>query len=368
MTPFDYRPRTRIVFGLGEFARLGEIARDAGGARCFFVADRRISEGRHGQEAVRSLKARRMDVASFHDFTATPTPAMIEAGRVIAAAHNPDIIVAMGSASALEAAKAINVVLMNGGSIADYRGYGRVAKPLLPMVAVPTVAGSGSEALTNTIVFDPHTRSNLTCGDPKIYFRTVLLDAGLTLGLARETEATSGYLAIANAVEALASPRRTPLAECFAHEAWRLLDANFERAMHSPEDIDARGALLLGAHFAGAAVENSSLGSAHACAAPITANFGLVRGAALALVLPAVLEWQDGNGELPAHPERLRELRASGRLAASLQDAGVPEASLPRLAEEAATQWTGRMGPRAFDAQAAMEIYQAAYKQGAYIR
>lgn len=361
MTPFDYRPRTRVVFGVGEFARLGEIARDAGGTRCLFVTSPRIGEGRLGQDAVRALKARRMEVVSFHDFTATPAPAMIEAGRAAAAQHNPDLIVAMGPGSVLDAAKAINIVFTNGGSIEDYRGYGKVAKPLLPMVAVPTVAGAGEEALGNTTVFDPKTRTNLLCGDPKIFFRTVLLDPVLTLGQARDTEASGAYEAIAHAVAALASPRRTPLAECFGHEAWRLLDGNFERAMKSPEDIDARGALLLGAHFAGIAVENSSAGPAHACAAPITANFGLARGAAVALVLPAVVEWEDSNGASPAHPSRLRELRAAGRMAASLQDAGIPEAALPRLAEEAATQWTGRFGSRAFDAPAAMEIYRAAY-------
>ncbi len=363
MTPFDYRPRTRIVFGLGEFNRLGEIAREAGGTRCLFVADRHIGEGRLGQDAVRSLKARRMDVASFSDFSATPTPAMIEAGRAASAQMNPDLIVAMGSGSAMDVGKAINIVLTNGGSIADYRGYGKVPKALLPMVAVPTVAGSGSEALGNTNVFDPLTRSNISCGDSKITFRTVILDAGLTLGQQRESEASSAYDAIANAIETLGSPRRSPLSECFAHEAWRLLDANFERAMKSPEDIDARGALLLAAHFAGIAVENSSLGPAHACATPVTANFGLTHGTAVALVLPAVVERAEHGGNGPAHPSRLRELRAAGKLAGSLHDAGVPVAALSRLAEEAATQWSGRFGGRTFNAQAAMEIYQACYNR-----
>jgi len=367
MIPFDYRPRTRIVFGAGEFARLGEIARDAGGNRCLLVADQATAESRAMQAAVRSLKARRMDVVTFHDFPAAPTPATIEAGCVAAtaqineAAPSVDLIVAMGRGGAIDAAKAINIVMTNGGSIRDYRGYAKVSKQLLPMVAVPTVAGSGSEASSTAFLFDPSTRETFSCGDAKIAFRAVLLDGELTLGQSAETTAVSGYDAIAHAIETLASPRRTPLAECYAREAWRLLDENYARVIRNPEDVTARGAMLLAAHFAGIAAENATHGPAHACAAPITANFGLPHGAAVALVLPAVIEWGAAEDDSGAQAHRLRELREVAALTGSLKDAGIPEQALPRLAEEAAAQWSGRFGSRSFDAGAALAIYQAAY-------
>src|SRR5215471_17283691 len=114
MTPFDFRPRTRILFGSGEFARLGEVARELGGTRCLLVADQGMVDAGYTQQAVRSLKARRMEVFAFHDFTANPTIPMVEQGALYAGPHNVDLIVALGGGSSLDCAKAINLVLTSG--------------------------------------------------------------------------------------------------------------------------------------------------------------------------------------------------------------------------------------------------------------
>ena len=154
------------------------------------------------------------------------------------------------------------------------------------------------------------------------------------------------------------STRRTPISECFSREAWRLLDASFERLLRVPEDLDARGAVLLASHFAGLAIEHSALGPAHACAQPLVKDFNLRHGVAMALLLSHTLEWIGERADLAP---RLRYLAAAAELPTSLRDAGVPEAALPRLAEEASAQWTNRFSSRPFDAQAALDIYQAAY-------
>ena len=170
MTPFDFRPRTRVVFGSGEFARLGEVARELGGARCLLVADPGILEAGHAKEAIRSLKARRMEVFAFHDFNPNPTAAMMEAGREYAAPHNVDLIVSVGGGSSMDCAKGINLLLSNGGRVGDYQGYGKAARPMLPMIAVPTTAGTGSEAQTFCIVTGAG-GARIACGDPKLAFR-----------------------------------------------------------------------------------------------------------------------------------------------------------------------------------------------------
>ena len=358
MTPFDFRPRTRILFGAGEFARLGEVAREQNATRCLVLASQASVDTGHAQEAVRSLKARRMDVFAFHDFTANPTVAMVEAAREYAGPQGINLVVGLGDGDALDFAKAVNVVISNGGSIRDYRGYGNVPKPLLPMIAVPTVAGPGNEAQTNTAICDSEDGSKVICGDPKIFFRTAVLDAKLTLGQPAAFTSANGYDALARAVETLFSTRRTPISECFSREAYRLLDSGFGRALRAPEDLEARSAMLLGAHFAGLAVEYSALGPAHACAQPLVKNYKLLPGAALALTLVAALDWMEEGADLAP---RLRHLAAAAGLPASLSDAAVPEQVLPRLAEEAAIQWTGRFSSRHFDAPAALEIYRAAY-------
>src|SRR5437764_1050791 len=179
MTPFDFRPRTRVVFGAGEFARLGEVARELGGTTCLLVADPGMVTAGYAQEGIRALKARRMEVYAFHDFDANPTTAMVDAGALYAAAHNINLIVALGGGGSLDCAKAVNFVLSNGGAIPDYWGYGKATKPMLSMIAVPTTAGSGGEAQSFATIVDLPSRQERTAGDPKVMFRAALLDPKL---------------------------------------------------------------------------------------------------------------------------------------------------------------------------------------------
>lgn len=372
MTPFDFRPRTRVVFGAGEFARLGEVARELGGTRCLLLADPGIVNAGYAPEAIRSLKARRMTVHGFHDFEPNPNSAMVEAGGAFATPLGIDLIVAVGGGSSLDFAKAVNFLLSNGGRMKDYWGYGKAARPMLPMVAVPTTAGTGSEAQTTATLADSESGARMACGDAKASFRVAILDPKLTTSQPREVAAATGYDALSHALETLVTARQTALSESFSRSAWRLLSSAFECMIRNPADLEARGALLVGAHFGGLAIENSNLGAAHACAYPLTDNYGLAHGAAIAAVLPQIVAWNSDAassasaarygevyaGDLPA---RLRELAEMAELPTNLREAGIPEEALPRLAEEAAKQWTGRFNPRPFDAAAALEIYQAAY-------
>lgn len=368
MTPFDFRPRTRVVFGAGEFARLGEIARELGGTKCLLVADRCMAQIGYVQEAVRTLKARRMEVLAFHDFDVPATVETIDAGAAFAAPFNPNLIVGLGGGSSLDCAKAINFVVSNGGSIRNYWGYGKASKPMLPMIAVPTSAGSGSEAQTYASVLDPKSGQRMACGDVKAAFRAAILDPKLTLSQAKGLAAATGYDALSHAVETLVSTRRTALSDCFSRSAWRLINTNFERMLKDPQDLEARGGMLIGAHFGGLAIENAMLGAAHACAIPLMTHYRLPHGTAVSLVLSRVVEWNMPSAgryyeELNAGDLalRLRELAAIAELPGSLREASIPKEALPRLAEEAGSQWTGRFNPRNFNTAAALEIYESVY-------
>jgi alcohol dehydrogenase len=356
------------LFGEGEFARLGEIARELGGTRCFIVADQGMVEAGYAQEAARSLKARRMAVQSFHNFTSDPTSEMVEAAREYAAPHGTDLIVAVGGGSTMDCAKAVNFLLTNGGRIKDYWGYGKATQPMLPMIAVPTTAGTGSEVQSYATITDSETGVKMACGDRKVVFQIAILDPKLTVTQPPALTAAAGYDALSHALETLVTTRQTALSECFSRSAWRLINSGLERVIADPNDLDARGALLLGAHFGGLAIENSMLGAAHACAYPLTGHYRIPHGVAISLVLAEVVEWNMAaaaeryeelyRGDLP---ERLRELRRIAGLPGSLRDADVPREALPRLAEEAAAQWTGKFNPRHFDSGGALEIYERAY-------
>jgi alcohol dehydrogenase len=322
----------------------------------------------YAQEAIRSLKALRMEVFAFHDFASNPASSMVDAGAAYAAPHDVNVIVALGGGSSLDCAKAINFVVSNGGRLADYWGYGKAQKPMLPMIAVPTTAGTGSEAQSFATIVDSETNRRQTCGDAKLFFRAAVLDPKLTLTQPAQLTASAGYDALAHALETLVTTRQTAWSDCFSRSAWRLLHSGFERVLAEPMDLEARGEMLLGAHFGGLAMENSNLGAAHACAYPLTAAFGLSHGTAVACLLPHVVEW---NAAVASHRyrelysgdlvRRLKELAERAELPASLGDAGVPREAISRLAEDAATQWAGKFNPRPFDESAAREIYEMAY-------
>jgi alcohol dehydrogenase len=179
--------------------------------------------------------------------------------------------------------------------------------------------------------------------------------------------ATAGYDAISHAVETYVTTKRNPISEAFSREAWRLLGANYERVLAHPEDLEVRGAMQLGAYFAGVAIESSMLGATHACANPLTARYGTVHGVAIAALLVQVVRWNSSAADSrydelrPCLAERLEQLASAGGLATRLSALGVPGGDLPMLAEEAAAQWTGRFNPRPFDAAGALEVYQCAY-------
>ena len=380
MTPFEFHVPTRLVFGAGAVQRLGTLARDLDLARPLLVSDRGLEEAGHVDRALGLLRAAGLEVEAFDDFDVNPDAAMVERGVAFARTFRPDSVIGLGGGSSLDCAKGINLLLTNGGAMADYRGYGHAHKPLLPMIAVPTTAGTGSEAQSYAVIADAVTHMKMACGDPQLAFRVALLDPELTVSQPPAVTAAGGFDAIAHAVETAVTKRRTAISALFSREAFRLLNANYERVLERPDDVAARGAMQLGAFHAGVAIEQSMLGAAHACANPLTARYDMAHGVALAILLPHVVRWNAHaaddlyhdlvNGMPPAAAtggagdrlaERLIEIGRSGGFPADLRTTGVPEQDLSILAEAAATQWTGTFNPRPFGAREALEVYQCAY-------
>jgi alcohol dehydrogenase len=240
MRPFEVRLPARVLFGPGTVARLGEVTRDLGAHHALLVADSGIVEAGYVDRAAALLNEAAVEVCQFHDFGANPDSRMVEVGRNRAASAGVDVIVALGGGSSLDCAKGINFVLTNGGSMSDYRGYGKATRPMLPMVGVPTTAGTGSDAQSYALISDAATHAKMACGDPKAAFRAVILDPELTVSQPRMVTAVSGIDAISHAVESYVTTRRTELSDVFAREAWRLLASNYERVLLVPDDLRAR--------------------------------------------------------------------------------------------------------------------------------
>jgi alcohol dehydrogenase len=371
-----------VIFGEGDVSQVADEGLNLPFARTLFVSDRGLATSTHVADAIEALQQVQIDVVPFHDFESNPDIRMIEAGTRFAASQNVDSIVALGGGSSMDCAKGINFLLTNGGRMIDYRGYGKATKPLLPMIAIPTTAGTGSEAQSYALISDAETHIKMACGDPKAAFRVALLDPKLTVSQPRSVTATSGFDAIAHAVETYVTTKRNPFSEIFSREAWQLLEGNYEHVLAQPDDLEARGAMQLGAYYAGVAIENSMLGATHACANPLTARYGTEHGAAIAMLLPSVVRWNESAAadryaqllELSsvatdeheftpteALARRLEGLATAGGLQADLSGVGILKTDLAGLASEAAEQWTGTFNPRPFNKEGALEVYSCAY-------
>src|SRR6266498_5961283 len=196
MQTFDFHQRTRVVFGAGAIERLGGLARELIFRNVLLVADRGLVASGHVAEALAPLGDAGIEVVSFHDFETNPDTDMIETGRAFAAPLQIDAIIGLGGGSSLDCAKGINFLLTNGGRMQDYAGYGEATRPLLPMIGIPTTAGTGSEAQTYALISDPQTHVKLACGDRQAAFRIALLDPALTVSQPPDVTATSGFDAI----------------------------------------------------------------------------------------------------------------------------------------------------------------------------
>jgi alcohol dehydrogenase len=378
---FDFHPLTRVAFGRGALARLGEITREFGAQRVLLVTDPGLEQAGHPQRALTSLRQAGLEAFVFDGVEENPTSRHVEAGVAVARANRIDFLVAVGGGSAMDCTKGINFLLTNGGTIADYRGFGKATKPMLASIAVPTTAGTGSEAQSYALIADEQTHMKMACGDRKVAFRAAVLDPEVTLSQPAKVTAITGIDALSHAAESYVCTRRNPLAQMFAREAWRLLQPNLETVLRDPGNIEARGAMQLGAHLAGLAIENSMLGACHACANPLTAHYGLTHGIAIGVLLPHVVRFNvpvvaalyaelahqvaclDGDRATAAEAiaQRVTELMVQAGLPTALADYGVSRSILPVLAEEAAQQWTGRFNPRPVGEAELLQLYEAAY-------
>lgn len=368
---FDYAARTRLVFGNGTLARLGELVRALGARRVWLVTDRGLAAAGHAARAEAALDdagcARATYAEAEEDPDAPSVARCAEAARAAFAGAGPELLVGLGGGSAIDTAKGAAMLLASGGRMQDYRGFGKPRAPLLPLVAVPTTAGTGSEVQSYALVSDEETGQKMACGAADAAPRVAVLDPELTLTLPRAVTATSGLDALGHALETAVCTRRTPLSALFSREAFRLLAPNLARVLAAPADASARAAMLLGAAWAGLAIEHSMLGAAHALANPLSARLGLTHGLAVGLALPAVVRfnaaepaararyeelWRGAFPETPAGDE-LPALLAF--LARSLESAesgptlaahGLTPERLPALAEEASRQWTAQFNPR----------------------
>ncbi|MCL4181185.1 MAG: iron-containing alcohol dehydrogenase [Verrucomicrobia bacterium] len=386
MTAFDYQPRTRLVFGEGCVAQLGALARWLGGRRVLLVTDPGLVAAGHADRARDILLDAGLEIVLFDQVRENPTTGCVDRCLEIAREGQVDLLVGLGGGSAMDTAKGCNLLLTNGGRIHDYWGVGKAGKPMLPFIAIPTTAGTGSECQSAALIADEQTHQKMACLDPKAAARVALLDPALTVSQPPAVTAHTGIDALTHSVETAVTRKRNPLSRMFSHEAFRLLVPALPRVLQDPHDLEARGQMLLGAAYAGLAIENSMLGAAHAAANPLTAQLDVTHGEAVGIMLPAVVRFNAHDpgcrlayAELASTPEiacvseglelavnalcaRLESLLNQAGIARSLAAIGADVHLIPTLAEAAARQWTANFNPRPVTAADFARLYAEAFE------
>ncbi|MCH2179498.1 MAG: iron-containing alcohol dehydrogenase [Mariniblastus sp.] len=383
MINFDFRPRTRIVFGKDSIDQLGSLASDLGAKRALVITDPGIVAAGHVQRGLDSLRKSHIDTLLFDGARENPTTDDVDAGLKMAVRYEPELLIGLGGGSSMDCAKGVNFLYSNGGQMQDYWGVGKAEKDMLPMIAVPTTAGTGSEMQSFALISDSQTHVKMACGDPKASCRIAILDPLLTLTQPAQVTALTGIDALSHAVETYVTKKRNELSLLFSREAFRLLAGNFQHVLNDPEDIDARASMQLGAAYSGLAIENSMLGASHALANPLTAEYGISHGQAVGLMLPHVVRF---NGRecnawyqelfsviegMPGGPtvgggaydlaDFLTQMVKAAGLEVKLEALGVQRDKLSDLAADAAKQWTGGFNPRRVDQDSLNEMYEQAF-------
>jgi alcohol dehydrogenase len=358
----------RLLFGAGSARQLGALTRELGGNRVLIVTDPGVRGAGHVAAAVESLAASGIEASVFDGVDENPTTRHVEQAAAAAREHRADCLVGLGGGSAMDCAKGVNFLVTNGGRMEDYWGTGKASKPMLPSIGLPTTAGTGSEAQSYALICQQGTGAKMACGDKQAMFRRVILDPTLAASVPGAVAGVSGIDAVSHAVESYVSSRRNPVSQMLARQAWSLLESNLPVVLERGDDVEAWGRMLLGAHLAGAAIEQSMLGAAHACANPLTARFPIPHGAAVGLMLPHVIRF-NAVQVAPLYDElcptgleqRVDELRAAAGLPGGLRDYQVPRDCLPELAADAEKQWTAGFNPRPLGRTELQELYEAAH-------
>ncbi len=385
MTPFTFNTAPSIQFGAGLLAQLGEIVRARIGARILLVTDPGLMTTGIVDRALEALKSAGVEVILFSDVQADPPEAIVLQAARAAADSGADGVVGLGGGSSLDVAKLAALLAPGGQELKDAYGVGNAKGPRLPLILVPTTAGTGSEVTPVSIV-TTGASEKMGVVSPLILPDIALLDPELTLGLPAHITAATGIDAMVHAIEAYASgnANNNPISRHLATQALQLMGAAIETAVHDGSDIAARSDMLLGSMLAGQAFANSPVAAVHALAYPIGGHFHVPHGLSNALVLPYVLRFNtkvapqpyaemaphafpdlaelDGQERAEAFCEAMANLSKRCGLQQRLREMDIPRDVLPMLASDAMNQTRLLVNnPREVGEADALAIYEAAW-------
>lgn len=372
--------------GAGAVDELGTVVAQLGIQRPVLVTDRYLTDTGQAERLMKTLHAAGSEAAVFSETVPDPTITSLSGGLDLVKAHRADGIIGFGGGSPMDTAKALAVLSANGGSIASYKAPSSYTGPALPVVAVPTTAGSGSEATQFTVITDDDSDEKMLCPGLSFLPIAIVVDFELTVSMPARLTADTGVDALTHAIEAYVSRRASPFSDAFALAAMRSISQHLRRAYADGADRQAREAMMLASTQAGMAFSNSSVALVHGMSRPIGGHFHVAHGLSNAMLLPAVTKFSiesavDRYADCAKAMGVVGESAASGKAAAALvaelrqlcEDVEVPtpqsygidkgdwESRLEIMAEQALASGSPGNNPRVPSKDEIIELYREIY-------
>ena len=381
MNDFSFKIPQEIVFDVGALKRLPELLEKCGSRKMLIVSDRSLEKIGVVDKVKKIVEASGIEVSMFLDILPNPTVEMVDQAVKAYQDSGATSIVALGGGSPMDVAKAVGVLATYGGSITEYEGAHKVPGAIVPMIAIPTTAGTGSEVTAFSVITDTARNYKLTVFSYELLPKYALLDPEMITSVPPSVAAACGIDALIHALEAYISLGSSPFSDAMAEKAMELIGGNIRRFVANRKDIEAASAMMTGSMFAGIAFAWARLGNVHAMSHPVSAYFGVAHGVANAILLPVIVEYNAladhgryekiynyiREGKEPAKDfkpqmlvDEIRSLNAQLGIPASLSAVGVTEDKIPAMAEDAMKSGNIAVNPRQSTIRDIIALYHKA--------
>ncbi len=337
MNTFNFSVPQDITVGKGTLSLLPDKAKALGGKHAFIISGPHLKKMGWVEKISALLTEADIAVDAFCDIEANPSVTTVEKATEAFTASGADFIVAFGGGSPMDVAKAVGVVAKYGGSVIDYEGAHKVPGPIVPLIAIPTTAGTGSEVTAFSVITDHSRDYKLTVFSYELLPKYAILDPELLTTAPASVAAACGIDAFIHAEEAYISTAASPFSDAMAEKAMELIGGNIRRFVAKREDIEAAEAMLTGSLFAGIAFSFARLGNVHAMSHPVSAFFDVPHGVANAVLLPVIAEYNAlaDNGKylkvynyiskIKAYEDEFEPLMLVDAIRDLCSDIGIPE-------------------------------------------
>lgn len=381
MKDFNFKIPQNIEFGMGSLKKIPKIVKENRSDHVFLISDRGLESIGVVKKVQDIIEAGRIKYTTYIEVKPNPTTAIVDEATALYKECGATSIIALGGGSPMDVAKAVGVLANHGGKISDYEGNHKVPGPIVPIIAIPTTAGTGSEVTASCVITDESRNYKMTVFSYENLPKNAILDPELIMTAPESIAASCGIDALIHAMEAYISTNATPFSDAMAEKAMELIGGNIRQFVANRKDEAAACAMMAGCNFAGIAFAWARLGNVHAMSHPVSAYFNVPHGVANSILLPTVFEYnaladrgryeviynyiREGNEVLNGFKpemlvEELKKLNTDFGIPKSLSEVGVKEEMIPDMAKDAMKSGNIPANPRQSNLNDIIELYKKA--------